>query len=465
MNKNLYIILILFLGLTVVTNIINSVIRFKFGPEIFMFDFYSDWYLVLGITSLIGSVLISKYYYYHNLWFTFFTGLFVVAVSLIYFIVIYILLTSGQLRTYVIPVLLLFIGAEIVYTAGLIFSGTQKKFWLKLAGLCGFIACIVVLFALIGNIYAKDIHVIKMSAEITQWALLAVGLVPILFIMNFLSELRILKTENVSVNKQKFLEGLLLFTGITAFIFTVTFGVRLTIECYSKLDEKNHNNYNVELGQKLVKRSEVRTFGDNEGDSLHYLLIKPQGYDPQKKYPLLVCLPYGGYASPAADLMSENVNRKKYPAFIFVPYCEEGTGWGGIPGHPSRDLLVYETINALADPGIDVKRRYVTGISLGGYGAWQFICARPDMFAASIPVCGGGDPELAPKIVNVAVWAFHGAEDKNVPVSGSQDMIAAMKKVGGHPKYTEFPDDAHNIWDQVRTTPGLWDWLFAQRQE
>jgi predicted peptidase len=87
------------------------------------------------------------------------------------------------------------------------------------------------------------------------------------------------------------------------------------------------------------------------------------------------------------------------------------------------------------------------------------------MFAAAIPVCGGGDPQLAHRITDVSVWAFHGALDRNVPVSGSRDMIEAIKKAGGNPKYTEFSDKAHNIWHEVTQTPRVWDWLFEQRKD
>ncbi|MBA4055232.1 MAG: peptidase, partial [Marivirga sp.] len=111
------------------------------------------------------------------------------------------------------------------------------------------------------------------------------------------------------------------------------------------------------------------------------------------------------------------------------------------------------------------KRRYVTGISRGGYGSWHFICTRPDMFAAAIPVCGGGDPSRASNIVDVSVWAFHGAKDKNVPVDGSRHMIEAIKKAGGSPQYTEYENEAHNIWHRVSETPGLWDWLFEQQRD
>jgi hypothetical protein len=52
----------------------------------------------------------------------------------------------------------------------------------------------------------------------------------------------------------------------------------------------------------------------------------------------------------------------------------------------------------------------------------------------------------------------------NVPVSGSRDIIAAIRKAGGSPNYTEFKDKAHDIWTDVTGTPGLADWLFAQRR-
>lgn len=102
-------------------------------------------------------------------------------------------------------------------------------------------------------------------------------------------------------------------------------------------------------------------------------------------------------------------------------------------------------------------------MSRGGYGSWHFIENHPDLFAGAIPVCGEGNPKQAPKIKSVSVWAFHGAKDMNVPVSGSRQMIAAMKKAGGSPQYTEYPDAAHNIWEEVIKTPGLLDWLFAQK--
>ena len=87
------------------------------------------------------------------------------------------------------------------------------------------------------------------------------------------------------------------------------------------------------------------------------------------------------------------------------------------------------------------------------------------MFAAAIPVCGGGAPNYAQNMVDVAIWAFHGERDALAPVSGSRDMVAAIKKAGGKPRYTEFPGSGHDIAKQVNQTPGLLDWLFAQRRK
>ncbi len=157
---------------------------------------------------------------------------------------------------------------------------------------------------------------------------------------------------------------------------------------------------------------------------------------------MVVCLPYGGgiEGSPAAKLLLIETNRKKYPCVSFCSLLSERVGWGGIPNYPTMDTLVFESIEALESEfkEIDVNRIYVTGVSRGGYGSWHFISLRPDLFAAAMPVCGGGDPNLTPNIIDVDVWAFHGENDIGVPVSGSRDMIAAIKKSGGNPKYTEF---------------------------
>jgi predicted peptidase len=261
--------------------------------------------------------------------------------------------------------------------------------------------------------------------------------------------------------------------GIALLALTVTSGIMLSSECYTSI---YWSNWGYQKTKELAQLSDPGIFVSNRGDTLHYRLLQPVNYDPTKKYPLLISLPYGGQPATdtirqiqgavAAELLTSDGNRENYPAFIFIPGCPPGASWGGIPNYPAVDSLVFDAIIALDQRfSIDEKRRYVVGISLGGYGAWDFICKHPDLFAAAIPVSGGGDPKLAPNAIHVAVWAFHGAKDRNVPVINSRNMINAIKNAGGNPKYTEFPNEGHNIWNMVSTTPGLLDWLFAQHRD
>jgi len=101
---------------------------------------------------------------------------------------------------------------------------------------------------------------------------------------------------------------------------------------------------------------------------------------------------------------------------------------------------------------------------MGGYGTWDLIEREPKLFAAAIAVCGAGDPSRAPSIAKMAIWAFHGDKDGVVPVSGSREMVEALKKAGGSPKYNEFPGVGHAAWGPAYATEGLWEWMFEQKK-
>jgi len=123
-----------------------------------------------------------------------------------------------------------------------------------------------------------------------------------------------------------------------------------------------------------------------------------------------------------------------------------------------------DTLNALLDHivslyRIDEERIYVTGLSMGGFGTWYMAAAYPDRFAAIAPICGGGDPESAGRIAHLPVWVFHGAKDETVRIKKSEEMVAALKKVGGKVKFTVYPDLGHNSWDATYGNPELYKWF------
>ena len=71
----------------------------------------------------------------------------------------------------------------------------------------------------------------------------------------------------------------------------------------------------------------------------------------------------------------------------------------------------FDTIREMLDSGVisefdvDEDRVYLTGLSMGGYGTWFTAMARPDLFAAIAPICGGGMAYNA-DVLKMPVWAF-----------------------------------------------------------
>ena len=113
---------------------------------------------------------------------------------------------------------------------------------------------------------------------------------------------------------------------------------------------------------------------------------------------------------------------------------------------------------------VDQDRIYLTGLSMGGFGTWALAAHAPNRFAAIVPICGGGDPSRTKRIARIPAWVFHGGKDPTVPLEMSQKMVEALKKNGGDPKFTIFPDAGHDSWTQAYDTPELYEWLLQQKR-
>ncbi|NNM29677.1 MAG: prolyl oligopeptidase family serine peptidase [Akkermansiaceae bacterium] len=142
--------------------------------------------------------------------------------------------------------------------------------------------------------------------------------------------------------------------------------------------------------------------------------------------------------------------------------------WTGVERRaspPAAQRLAVALVRELAATHpVDPRRLYLTGLSMGGFGVWDTLWREPELFAAALPICGGGLPEEAPAMRAVPTWAFHGGRDPVVPVEQSRRMVAALEAAGSGVRYTEFPDAGHDIWDRVYRDPAVLDWLLAQRR-
>src|SRR5262249_54998346 len=108
-------------------------------------------------------------------------------------------------------------------------------------------------------------------------------------------------------------------------------------------------------------------------------------------------------------------------------------------------------------------RIYLTGLSMGGYGAWRLAADHPERFAAVVPICGGGEPEGPPQLKLLPIWVWHGAADKTVPPRRSIEMVDAIKQAGGTNILLKTLEGVgHNSWEAAYASPDLYRWLDKQ---
>lgn len=216
----------------------------------------------------------------------------------------------------------------------------------------------------------------------------------------------------------------------------------------------------------------IREFKGTNGHTLRFSLFVPPG--GKANLPLVLCLHGAGGNTAAANILASSEMQSKRPCVVMAPACDNReTRWVEAPfgrGRSARAVLpeLMEALDSVVkEHSVDPARLYLTGQSMGGIGTWGILAKHADRFAAAVPVCGNWNPEDAPKMNGVAIWAFHGDMDETVPVRGSRDMLAALKKaeVKPEPRYSELAGVGHGSWGPAYATTEMWDWLFDQKRK
>lgn len=229
----------------------------------------------------------------------------------------------------------------------------------------------------------------------------------------------------------------------------------------------------------------------NERMVLPYRIYYPSDYsESDKKYPIILFM--HGYGEIGTDNHSQlrittNQEENKLltgilerdDCIILVPQCTDPPKYNWVPlnhvwstgarrNYTEKPTIALEAAQSLfmkiiEDEKVDKDRLYIAGISMGGYATWELLARNPSLFAAAIPICGGGILSSAESLKDTPIWAFHGESDGTVPPSGTKLMVEALKKAGSDKvKATYFPGVGHNCWNNVFATPGVIDWLFSQ---
>ena len=195
-----------------------------------------------------------------------------------------------------------------------------------------------------------------------------------------------------------------------------------------------------------------------------FAFVKYEPTKMQENLPLIIQLHGAGERGDGKDDLAlvdvhgfSKIMKDEHPAIFLMPQCPKDSFWA------ARVESIIKFIElAIEEYGVDKKRVYLTGLSMGGFGTWYTSMARPDLFAAIVPVCGGGMPWNA-GVLTMPIWAFHGAEDKVVLPSNSDDMVAKLRELGYDVKYSRIDGVGHNVWEYAYNEE-LINWLLSHKK-
>ncbi len=202
-----------------------------------------------------------------------------------------------------------------------------------------------------------------------------------------------------------------------------------------------------------------------------YQIFVPRGYaaDATQKWPLVIFLHGSGERGTDIELVKKNgppkiiAQHPGSPFFLVSPQLEDvpDNRWDAA----KLDALL---TNLRAKYRIDSSRIYLTGLSLGGYGTWDWALKRPDLFAAIVPVAANSENKAADPCVlkDMPIWAFHGDQDDVVDPLQGFAIVKAVDACKGsvRPRMTVYPQMTHGSWEPAYDDPAMWRWLLEQRR-
>jgi len=222
------------------------------------------------------------------------------------------------------------------------------------------------------------------------------------------------------------------------------------------------------------------------GERVRYQVYVPAGPAPEGGWPVILFLHGSGERGRDGLLPTEvgigtaiRRDRSRFPCLVVFPQCFPGERWFGEMEKAALEALDRTLEGFPSDP----DRVSVTGISMGGAGAWYLAARHPSRFRAVAPVCARVGPppgerippeaeeligpedryaSIARRIGCTPVWVFHGDADPVVPVEESRKMVEALGEAGCPARYTEYPGVGHDSWNRAYAEPGFVEWLLSQ---
>ncbi|MEZ0485696.1 dienelactone hydrolase family protein [Fibrella aquatica] len=234
-----------------------------------------------------------------------------------------------------------------------------------------------------------------------------------------------------------------------------------------------------------------KTFVFRRDYPLPYRLLEPLEKESKAKYPLVVVLHGAGEKGDnnerqllsGGDIFASLDNRLRFQSYVVFPQCPKPDNWTtfGFLKNPGEEIQLgtyakraSEPLQAtlalidrlIADERIDKNRVYIIGMAMGSFGTLEALSLRPGLFAAAVPIGGGGDTAACDKYAKkVPLWLFHGENDPIIPVGLSRAIANRLQTLGVEPQYTEYENGGQQSWYRALTDERLLPWLFDQKRK
>lgn len=197
-----------------------------------------------------------------------------------------------------------------------------------------------------------------------------------------------------------------------------------------------------------------------------FSFVEYSSENKNEKMPLIVQLHGAGERGNGQDELervdvhgfSKYLKYAEHDCVVVMPQCPENSFWAA-----KVESIVKFIEQLIKEYDVDEDRVYLTGLSMGGFGTWYTAMARPDLFAAIAPVCGGGMAWNA-EVLTMPVWAFHGSADPVVSVNQSDEMVEKLKELGADVKYTRVEGEGHGVWEKTYDKE-LIEWLLSKKKK
>lgn len=166
---------------------------------------------------------------------------------------------------------------------------------------------------------------------------------------------------------------------------------------------------------------------------------------------------------------------ERWPFIVVIPQCPLRHFWTD-PEMLTMAMAALE--QEMKEFHGDPDRTYLSGISLGGYGAWELAKMYPQHWAAIALVSTGIfwsyqperwrevstlPEEYARRVGRTPVWIFHGMDDTTVIPRQSELMFEALKSSQGHVRLWDYQGLRHDCWTRAFNEPELPRWLLSHK--